>query len=380
MSFLMRLAWHGQMRGVIVEAAKIALDSCAGHYARQTAIRVIMSLGNPTNVDQVFRDFRNLASELDRNLIGEFVNGLVPTTDAIDWLLDAVPKASPHDRHQVDELGHALTRFVQKCGLEFLLKLIAGCEPLIKTPPFIEIQHCEVSTNFQWLLKSLGLAIQRLLLARCVEALTPPVLSILQCLASARAYGGSEINDPKLRIDELVSEWPELNLALFWFHIEEARRQLDRNSGERLTDYWKAGFWHSCVALDKIAFNDIIPYVRLRDLMDDRLVALSLAFHAYIRAEKPDAMLLLLQEAACQPELKAALDLLLNPPPLSEEDKKLRQYNFDLERDMKKQKQQYESDKAKLAHYVIKNMKHCEIPTLPIQRQYLRYSGTFMSG
>jgi hypothetical protein len=360
--FLMRLAWHGRMKGIVSAASRIALDINADRYARQTAIRVVMSLGSAVERQQVFKDFCNEAAELNRSLIGEFVKGSSATGQDIDWLLDAMAKSALPDRHQVDELTYSLTEFVGKCGLDLLPKLIARCEQLIKTPPVVERLHCKVSTRYGWLLTSAEVAIERLLSSQNQDTFAVPVLSLLQCIPAARAYNSYDSGEARLRLGNLVSEWPELNLALFWFHIEEARRHLNQKYGERLIEYWRAGFWYSFVATDKISFDDIIKAVRSRHLIDDRLVALSLAFQVYARAGKPKAMLALLKNAASEPELAAALGLFMNPSPPSEDDKKLRRMNQDHKRRMKQRQRKLDEDKAKWLAYLLTNVEQLRNP------------------
>lgn len=266
--FLMRLAWHGRMQGLVGEALMIACTDTADRYSRQTAIRVVMSLGSGADHDQLLKHFLDEAPDLDRRLVGEVVDGLKATKAEVDWLLTVIEKTAEPDPHQVDELGQSLAEFVRRCDVDHLPALIDGLDRLARTPPVVERRHCEVSTRYLWVLKPAGIAVERLLQDRHDAAFSPASLSLLRSIPVARSVDGYSVGDDKLKLGELVAIWPELNLALFWSHIEQARQEPDRKPEQRVTSWWDAHAWSSFAAPGKLSIPVLIEAVCSRAFLD----------------------------------------------------------------------------------------------------------------
>ena len=77
----------------------------------------------------------------------------------------------------------------------------------------------------------------------------------------------------KNNLHKLVPAWESLNDALFWRGIEEARARSFPRS-EHYSDF-KAE-----------RFDDVLGFITTRDLLDDKLVALSRAYQLFVQSGK----------------------------------------------------------------------------------------------
>ena len=128
-------------------------------------------------------------------------------------------------------------------------------------------------------------------------------------------------NDYKDKLGELVPSWPELNDRLFWQSVDAARTRLE-SDGKRLKDDWSVHWSPHYWAFGTDSISRVLEWVKTRDLEDDRLVALSLAFRIYAQAGKPVEWLGRLHAAVIDDAVLVAwLDKLLNPV-VREEDRK----------------------------------------------------------
>ena len=101
----------------------------------------------------------------------------------------------------------------------------------------------------------------------------------------------------KSNLQALVPGWPELNDALYWASIEQARTAKTDNSSEPLTDDWSVSWLGHFWDFDMASLPRLLDYIRSRELQDDRLVALSTAFRVYVQADRPAQILSSLQDA-----------------------------------------------------------------------------------
>ena len=153
----------------------------------------------------------------------------------------------------------------------------------------IEHRYCEVSEKFQWLMAPASKAVERLILARHPASLESDALAILHKLSAMRSYGSDDLTDVKAEFSKLVPAWKELNRALFWFEVQRSREAVDKKRGERLTDFWRASFFESFWRFEEGDFEYVAEEISRQLFLDDKLVALSLAFNLYRAANRPRA-------------------------------------------------------------------------------------------
>ena len=139
------------------------------------------------------------------------------------------------------------------------------------------------------------------------------VMALLRHAPTARRW---LVGDTELQADglsELVPGWPELNDALFWYSARATRTERGRDR-LGLNDVWPLQRLEHYWAFGPDSFERIVGYVRTRELEDDRVIALSLAFGIYREANEPAEWWDELQACVRNDRtLSAALDNRVNP-------------------------------------------------------------------
>ena len=196
----------------------------------------------------------------------------------------------------LSRLADKVTEFVKSADIQLLPGLIAGFNTLLNLQPMIEGQLCEVSKKYQGLLGAASKAIERLIVDRHPASLETDTLDILDKLAIADGYMSTSVVDTGSDFSKLVPAWPELNRALFWFGIGRARKAMSNKDNERLTSYRRAFLLGSYWRFEVNDFEYVVDAISCRDFIDDKLVALSLAFNLYVEARRHRAWLRMLKK------------------------------------------------------------------------------------
>ena len=319
--FLGRLVWQGEMAECVPALSEIASDPDRGIYARIAATRAVMTCGARDQRDRLWAQLTTLPDVLPRKLLAEVVNDADPDMVSVNFLLASIDKLEVYARYETTGLGQTLHDLIDRLPLDdakatpqLLAALVNGLNVYLDREPYIERRECHVSEEFSWLLGPATHAVERLVSARSEAALSLEALSVMLKVPVARFWRGEDFDEYKNRLHELVPAWEDLNDALFWRSVEEARDRLETKKSERLIDDWSVQwvghYWH--FGTDR--FDDVLNFVATRDFLDDKLVALSLAHRLFMQADKPDKWLNELKRAVFgSSDLKERLDTLLNP-------------------------------------------------------------------
>lgn len=315
--YLLRLVWLGELTDLLPEAMTVALMPNAEKNTRITAFSAVKAIGSKDDHERVRQSFLTEKPELKREFLAELLKDLQPTEQTLYWLLACIKKIEQKKPFAFDHLSDSVSDFVAAADIQLLPLLVTGFEMLLSSPPMIERGYCEVSENFQWLIVSAGNAVERLILARHIESFEPAALSVLHKFSVLRNFGfGSEdISEVKGELLQLIPSWPELNKALFWFEVQRSRESIDSKAGQRLTDYWVAGAGRALWKFEISDFNYVAEEISRQTLLDDKMVALSLAIDLYKKANQPSAWLFQLYNLVeGNEDLSARLRNYLRPP------------------------------------------------------------------
>lgn len=316
---LMRMIWQGQLREARPQALAVALDPAAGKYVRIAAFRAVRAVGDPEAMTAVRAAFASEPGPLRRDWLAELLPDAPKTLASVDWLVASLARIAPLRPHGTDEIGPAITTFAHEADMDVLVYLLRQTRSLLAEPPLIERRLCEVSERFVWLLNPLAIAAAALIEARHPAALEAEALNVLQQLPNAKNYDRLDGPDARVDLPGLLADWQDLRVALFWQVVAEARLDYDSRKGERLIDAWPALVFTPLLRFGDTDFDRILDEVGRRALLDDRMVAISLAFRLYVGTGRPRRWRDRLKRvAAREPALAAQLHDLLNPPPLSD--------------------------------------------------------------
>ena len=342
--FLLYMVWLGQLEDLKQEIMEIALTPTTEKYVRSTAFRAIYAIGSEEEQEKVRLSFLEEESELRREWLTDLIEGAKPSQQAVIWLLACLEKSEFNEGYRFDHLADKVTEFVQSADIQLLPGLISGFNRLLNLPPMIEGRQCEVSEKYQGLLGPASKAIERLIMDHHPASLEPDTLDILDKLAIADGYMSTSVVDSGSDFSKLVPAWPELNRALFWFGIGRARKAVSKKDKERLTRYRRASVFGSFWRFEVDDFEYVVDEISCRDFIDDKLVALSLAFDLYVKAGRPRARREKLKKLVREinnAELSVRLKTCLKPPPQSDEERRIKQLEAKLKRqDEARRKQQ----------------------------------------
>ncbi|MCY7274282.1 MAG: hypothetical protein LH702_11205 [Phormidesmis sp. CAN_BIN44] len=325
-AFLLRMVWLGQIAGALPEAMDIVLTPTTAKYTRLTAFRAIKAIGSTEDQAQVRQSFLTEASELKRAWLAELLEGVQPTEQTLVWLLACLEKSESKETYTVDRLADGVLEFVSTADIELLPQFVTGLNRLLSLPPMLERRYCEVSEKFQWLIAPASKAVEQLILSRHSAAIEPDALAILHKFSVARGYGSNDMINVKDEFSKLVPAWQELNRALFWFEVQSSRKTVDRKHEGRLTSFQQVSIFGWFWQFEEGDFEYVAEEISRQTLLDDKLVALSLAFNLYKMATRPRPWRIKLKKfVAGNDELSKQLDNDLKPSAESEDSRRLRQ-------------------------------------------------------
>lgn len=319
--FLGRLVWQGEMTGCVPALSGISIDPTRGIYARIAATRAVMTCGARDQRDRLWGQLTTSTEALPRKLLAEVLEDAEAVTVSVDFLLASIAKLEAYERYKATGLGQALHGFIDRLPiygavgvLEPLAALVSGLNDYLDREPYIERRECHVSEEFAWLLGPATHAVERLVSARSETALSSEALSVMLKVPVAQFWRGEDFDEYKSRLHEIVPVWKDLNDALFWRSVGEARDRLEEKKSERLIDDWSVQWIGHYWKFGTDRFHDVLGFIATRDFLDDKLVALSLAHGLFMQADKPDDWSSELKRAVeGKSELEERLDTLLNP-------------------------------------------------------------------
>lgn len=319
--FLGRLVWQGEMASCVAPFIAIAVDSSRGIYARIAAARAVMTCGSVVQKQSIWQRLNESDAQIPRELLAELVEQAVADSNNVAQLVVSLGKLPTYERYKGTGLGRALHEFVERLSIfgdqQIITQLLDGLHDYLEMSPYVERRECHVSKEYAWLLSPATHAVEKLVVARNTVALGVTALTVLLKVPALRFWSDCDISEHNNDLRALVPGWPELNDALYWASIEQARATKAEKSGETLTDDWSVSrlghFW----AFDTASLPRLIDYMRSRESQDDRLVALSRAFQVFVQTDKPLHILNSLCAVVDDDSvLRHQLDILLNPPVL----------------------------------------------------------------
>ena len=360
-SFLIRMIWLGRIEEALPEAKSFALNNTVEKHVRIPAIMALKEIGSNTDLKELLDVLSSQEEKIDREILSSVVNILDPDQGSIDWIFDILDNTEENEKFKFDTLNSSLVEFVEKLDHDFLFKFVKKIDLFLNKKPFIRNDTFKISEHFSWLMNSGGRAVERLLDAKHPQALDSESISLISKIPSFSRFPGSQRRSLTLNISELAKDWPKLNFALFWKYVEEVRKKHsfgDRN--DRLTCYRQAGWFEKYWAFDSDDFDRVKNEITSRSILDDKLVALTLAFQLYDENDRPAKWLKQLEKIVRgKVELERQLSNMLSPPSQEKEseqqDDELRKLNEKSRNDDEEQRKENEKNHTNWMNWLKQN-------------------------
>lgn len=312
--FLLRMVYQGNIASLAAKAKCFAL-TLRSKYARIAAIRAVLSVGTPADAAEIRDAFLAEGPALSRDWVGELLTDLPRSEAAIVWLLQVLEATATNIPYQVDPLSDPLGRLVDELPLSLLGALMDGLVALLQREPVVEERYCEISKDYVWLTSTAARVAMRFIEARDPAALSPSTLTALRLLPIANDYGRGHFETICKNLPDLVRGWAELNHALFWHSVAQERAWREQKKDQRLVDWSDVSIFARYWSFDPASFHVITSDITDRPLLDDRLIALSLAFQLFVLGKRPRKGREQLKRLVAKDEaLAAKLETLFHPP------------------------------------------------------------------
>lgn len=356
-TFLLRMVWLGEIGDALPYAKKAASDPERDRYTRIVAVRALRAIGTEHDMAEIRCCFSEQESALDRELLAELLVDLRLAETTLPWLLLCFSKAAPRDRFSVDGLADRLGELVERAEISSLPTLVAKLSGLLSETPYIDERHCPISKKHSWLMPPTCKALERLIKSRQSSATDLESLSVIRKLSVFRDFSQDDIHEIKADLSGIVSEWDELNRALFWYEVERSREDVLRQDGSRLTELWRVSPFEKYWRFEAADFDYAVEQVKARPMMDDRLVALSLAFDIYRSSGRPRKWREAMRRAVADDvELSNRLDRYLSPPARGEEWVRIRRQQAYWKRRAKSRQEKSAIQEAASKKYLQENL------------------------
>lgn len=291
--FLGRVVWQGKMHQCVPPLLTIAIDPERRISTRMAAIRAVMSCGTDAHRSSLWNEILKNQGELSRKLLAELLQGTSADLEGVAQLLAAIEKLHAYNRFDATGLRQALHGYINRLPIpnpdsyQPLANLVDGIGKFLDRQPHIERLSCRISQEFAWLLNPAIHAVERLVSEHADAALQESAIEILLNSPAIRESSGERFDDYKDNLKVLVPAWSELNDTLFWRRVEK-RRACIEGKGKQLNNFLQITSPDHYWSFTSESFPRVLDWVKTRELEDDRLVALSLAFHLFTREERPD--------------------------------------------------------------------------------------------
>jgi hypothetical protein len=312
--YLLRMICQGEIKGAAPEAKRFSLIS-REKYTRIAAFRALGVVGSAADQADVRHALLADTGDIKRDWLAELIPGLLAEEGAAEWILSALERAPTKEQFKHDSLLPAMLQLATDWPLSYLPKLLAGIHSLLERPPVIERRYCEISARYAWLAPAAAQCLLRLAKAKVASALDLPSLSVLRLLPLAAKFGEQDLKEIQPDLAKAVTEWPDLNRRLFWHNVEVARASCEV-SGERIAAFWQTDIFGHFWMFGADQFDSVCDDITTKPLLDDRLVAMTLAFAIYRDNGKPATWRNRLKNIAKdEGALNRVLHELLNPAP-----------------------------------------------------------------
>jgi hypothetical protein len=332
---LIRLVREGQVTGCVDLALRVAGDAKEPDYHRIAAVEALVACDADSELRYVSTDLMRNHARAKSHLVTGFAKALFPKYLSVAQLLTLIDQSTPPSSDLRGGFAYNIRRLWRACPPADRHALLAGLAKICARPPFVH-EYRRVAARQEQLARHLG--------GIAYEALSEPgpatpssaLIELLAVVERAERFVRFETDGPPL--DQLVRQTPAVNRALFWYDVEEVRR----NSKRVVEDWSQVLFGGKPLwSLDAADLPWLRDDLKNKNLHDDRCVALSAIAYLIrpqLKTEAPSLRKLIGRD----PLLRNKLNSYLRPPKVSPEVRRMNRESARFERERKAQQERDE--------------------------------------
>lgn len=347
LKILLQIVERGKLENLKNQVHTLALNKEGNTYTRIYAIRayaVIISEDERLK----FIDHFVISEEKDREIISTLLQ-VFPDLHPNN-IIKIIKNLNEPEKYHSDTLNLSLSDIAISNHLSHLEVLFTGLSKLVFQKPYIENYYCEVSIRYEWIVKPLSVIAEELIKKRSQKMILTNGLRVLSNLARYKSNGLSY--ELKNNMHSFVTTWKELNNAYFWYDVDFKRKQMNEVTLELQVSFG-GKFWD----LSNLRFMEAVNWIEEKKEIDDKLVALSIAFRIYKENQRqPKDKQKLKSVCNGNERLEKELHQYFQPSTFSPEHKKQQQSEQHYDRIRKRSKVQKKMRSAQFRKYVTKNL------------------------
>ena len=354
LQFLLRMVWVGKVNSSLSTVKEILNDGGIDNYTESLAIEALGAIGSDRDICEVRELYSHSEIQVEREVFRTLIKITKYSNESFEWFKKTISNVQLKKQHHLDILPDEVAEFLGSARRDQFSSIVGFLNETIGKKP--HINHASISREFSWLITSAEMVLEKMISARMQEVAFDDALDLLIKVKLGRHYCSDIPNRANDDIEELIENWPELNQALFWYGIRKARHELleKGESVKHFQDAWRTRSYWSIKPSDFDYWSD---QLMRRELIDDKLVALSVAFQLYVdRGRKRRDRERLKKQAAPNTAVSQELHLLLNPKPLTEQEKARRNRQLAADRQYEKQKQRREKQFQDFTNDIVQKM------------------------
>lgn len=255
-------------------AVSVVKDKKREKYTRVNALDYLQSRSDKALLSEIADDILQDETENNQRLLAWIVRNFEDCSLTPTQVVAFLSRFEPKHAYRYDQSYSAILEVIDKFSSDQCFEFVDAVSPLLKTEPLLERNYLEISQNYKWLYTSALKAFERLIRAKDERIFDPRFIELLSF--SIRSHDFRDAEGYNVNFSEIIPAFPSLNDTLFWYSIESARTE------EKEVKHFRNGkFWRRNWAFSSENFDRVLEWVSSRDLEDDKLVALSLAFSIY---------------------------------------------------------------------------------------------------
>ena len=340
--FLARIVLYGRMYECIPQLREIAFNCERELYARVVSIRAIIAIGTSQDREALWTGFSGIETVLPRRIFDELIDCSEVNHDLNVFVTKAIEKLKPCAGFEIRGVSKPLHKFIDRLSVNVndlsdcpVATLLGRLIDLLNREPLSTKYQCTTSESYIWLLPYAAHAISRLVERKSPYVLRDEVLSTMHKIAQVRDWKQTDRFEFETKLSETIPKWPTLNDKLFWNYAEYIRLPTAKRKARRISSEWQLSTIDHVWNFDTERFDDVLNFIDKKKFLDDKLVALTLGYRLYLKANKNEKMKAKLEHCVKgNLELENQLAQLLTPVQSKEE----RKWQKSLKETEKKQK------------------------------------------